>query len=147
MTAASHLRIRIKRLDPRAQLPAYATEGAGLMDVRALEGGYVPTGEQARFRTGVAFEVPEGHVMIVGSRSGHGFKHGLRLSNCTGWIDADYRGEMMVSLRNDGVDPFYVETGERIAQLMVVPRPSITWEEVDELSTTERGTGGFGSTG
>jgi dUTP pyrophosphatase len=99
------------------------------------------------FATGLSFEIPEGHVMKVFSRSGHGFKQGLRLSNGTGIIDSDYRGELMVKLHNDGVKTAYIAAGERIAQGMIVPVEQAEFVFADSLSDTERGTGGLGSTG
>ncbi len=99
------------------------------------------------FRTGLAFEVPHGHVLKVFSRSGHGFKYGVRLANGTGIIDSDYRGELMVCLKNDGPEPMVVHHGDRITQAMLVPIPQVELIEVQELSDTERGAGGFGSTG
>src|SRR5690606_29317518 len=117
-------------------------------DLAALEGAHVAT--RAVIRTGLSFEIPEGHVMLIFSRSGHGFKNNIRLANCVGVIDADYRGEVMVKLTHDrrfGDFDFPVEPGDRIAQVMVIPFPRVTFEEVEELSSTERGEGGFGSTG
>lgn len=99
------------------------------------------------FATGLSFEIPEGHVMMLYSRSGHGFKHGLRLVNGTGVIDSDYRGELMVKLHNDGVRSALIESGERIAQAMIVPVEQAEFVFADSLSDTERGTGGLGSTG
>jgi dUTP pyrophosphatase len=102
--------------------------------------------------TGLAFDIPPGHVMLVFSRSGHGFKHDIRLANCTGIIDATYRGEVMVKLTCDAPDddvspPYKVNPGDRIAQAMVLPVARVLFTVVDELSETERGAGGFGSSG
>lgn len=134
----------VKRLHPEAKLPVYASAGAACFDLSALHGGEVsPTG---RFRTGLAFEVPVGHVMLVFSRSGQGFNHDVRLANCVGVIDSDYRGEVQVKLAADGA-PFNVMQGDRIAQAMVLPVQQMAFVEVDELGSTERGAGGFGSTG
>ena len=100
------------------------------------------------FRTGLSFEIPAGHVMLVlCSRNGHGFKHGIRLVNGAGVIDSDYRGEVMVGLRNDSPLRFEVKAGDRVAQALIVPVPSVQFVEVDTLGDTERGAGGFGSTG
>lgn len=136
------MQVNVKRLDPAATLPTYATEGSACFDIAALEGGTVP----AVFSTGLAFEVPEGHVMLVFSRSGHGFKHDVRLANCVGVIDSDYRGELKVKLAADGA-PMQVAPGDRIAQAMVMPVSRCTLVEVNELDETARGQGGFGSTG
>lgn len=145
------MNVKIKRLHPSAIVPTYGTSGAACFDLYAIEvhqcGHVVSDGVPITFRTGLAFEVPQGHVMLVYSRSGHGFKHGVRLSNCTGIIDSDYRGELMVKLHNDSDEPFMVNKGDRIAQAMIVPVNQVSFDVVDELSDTERGEGRFGSTG
>lgn len=140
--------VKVKKLHPDARLPVYGTDGAACFDLAALDSNYVAEESTARIRTGLSFEIPEGHVMLIFSRSGHGFKNNVRLANCVGVIDADYRGEVMVKLTKDsGHALFTIEPGDRIAQAMVIPFPRVTFEEVEELSSTERGTGGFGSTG
>ncbi|MDX9716304.1 MAG: dUTP diphosphatase [Thauera sp.] len=141
------MHIPIKKLHPDAQPPRYATHDAAAFDLVALEGAEIPPMFAATIRTGLAFEVPPGYAMQILSRSGHGFKHGVRLSNAVGLIDPDYRGEVMVRLHNDGDAPFEVEAGDRIAQAMIVAAPRVTFELVDDLSDTARGEGGFGSTG
>lgn len=136
--------LNVKRLHPDAKVPVYASAGAACFDLSALHGGEVnPTG---RFRTGLAFEVPVDHVMLVFSRSGHGFNNDVRLANCVGVIDSDYRGEVQVKLTTDD-RPYNVMQGDRIAQAMVLPVQQMAFVEVDELGSTERGAGGFGSTG
>lgn len=162
--------MKIKKLHPDAIAPQYATDGAACFDLHAVDVNRVPAAEAAvllahgherdatshvyparavTFRTGLAFEVPAGHVMLIFSRSGHGFKNDVRLANCVGVIDADYRGEVLVRLTNDNLMgcPFKVRTGDRIAQAMLVPIPRVEFEVVEELTSTERGAGGFGSTG
>lgn len=139
--------LRVKRLDERAQLPTYGTEGAACFDLYALEGGQASSGGSVLVRTGLAFDIPEGWVMLVYSRSGHGFKHAVRLANCTGVIDSDYVGEVMVKLANDSDFSFEVNAGERVAQAMLMPVQRFSLVEVDELKETARGDGGFGSTG
>lgn len=100
------------------------------------------------FETGLFFEVPQGKVLLVFSRSGHGFNHDIRLANCVGIIDSDYRGELKVKLTNDSTQAFFnVKRGDRIAQAMLVDSNQVQFEIVEELSETERGTGGLGSTG
>lgn len=142
------MQVKIKRLTPNAQMPVYATPGAACFDIcTTAESGSILAGDSAVFPTGLSFEIPEGHVMKVFSRSGHGFKQGLRLSNGTGIIDSDYRGELMVKLHNDGVKTAYIAAGERIAQGMIVPVEQAEFVFADSLSDTERGTGGLGSTG
>jgi dUTP pyrophosphatase len=141
------MQVKIKKLIPAAQMPVYATPGAACFDICTTDTNSIQTGDSAVFPTGLSFEIPEGHVMKVFSRSGHGFKQGLRLSNGTGIIDSDYRGELMVKLHNDGVKTAYIAAGERIAQGMIVPVEQAEFVFADSLSDTERGTGGLGSTG
>jgi dUTP pyrophosphatase len=142
------MQIKIKSLDPRAQIPVYATTGAACFDICTISDNTdILTGDSAVFKTGLSLEIPEGYVMMVYSRSGHGFKQGLRLSNTTGIIDSDYRGELMVKLHNDGVKTAHIAAGERIAQGMIIPVQQVQFALVAELSDTERGTGGLGSTG
>lgn len=139
--------IKVKRLHPDAILPTYATDGSGCFDLYAIDRTPIGTGFPA-LRTGLAFEIPEDHVMLVFSRSGHGFNHDVRLANAVGVIDADYRGEVKVKLTADStVNPLVVRPGDRIAQALVIPIAQMSFTEVDELSDTARGTGGFGSTG
>lgn len=137
--------LKFKKLHPDAKTPRYATEGAACFDVSALEEGEVRG--HWTFRTGLAFEVPEGHVMLVYSRSGHGFNADIRLANSVGCLDSDYRGELFVKLRADSDKSFFVARGDRIAQCMVIPCHQWELIETDELSTTVRGKNGLGSTG
>lgn len=132
---------------PLAQLPSYESNGAAAADIRATEDGWVDCREGSIFGTGLKPEVPEGFVMLVYSRSGHGFKNDVRLANCVGVIDSDYRGEIKVKLTNDGREPYFVKAGDRIAQIMVVPAPQATFEIQENLTSTERGEKGYGSTG
>lgn len=138
--------VKIKKLHPDAIMPEYQSAGAACFDLHAIEHvwGKGPTFEIA---TGLAVEIPEGYVMFIYSRSGHGFKHGIRLVNSVGVIDSDFRGEIKVKLRLDGVDWFEFMAGDRVAQAMIVPIPRVEFEIVDDLSETSRGTAGFGSTG
>lgn len=139
--------LKVKRLTPDALIPTYATDGSGCFDIYSRNNGGVYNSLVCS--TGLSFEIPEGFVMLVFSRSGHGFKNDVRLSNCVGVIDSDYRGELKVKLSNDSKDfsVFYVNKGDRIAQGIVIPYPRVKFVEVDELTSTERGVGGFGSTG
>lgn len=146
------MKVKVKKLHPDAKLPVYATDGAACFDLHALNGDHLVAGYSAEFETGLAFEVPEGHVMLIYSRSGHGFALNARLANCVGVIDSDYRGEVKVKLNRDAIDDSegcgtQILAGDRIAQAMIVPIPKIEFVEADELSETERGEGGFGSTG
>lgn len=147
------MEIKIKKTRPDAVVPQYATPGAACFDLHALlfdttftDAVEVVRGSPQVFKTGLAFEIPKDHVMLVFSRSGHGFKYNTRLANCIGVIDADYRGEVMVKLTCD-TGGMVVKHLDRIAQAMVIPVDSCTFVEVDELSDTERGDGGMGSTG
>jgi dUTP pyrophosphatase len=142
--------VKIQKLHPDAKVPRYASAGAACFDLHAIVSGEPKTvGDSASFRTGLSFEIPPGHVMMIFSRSGHGFNADTRLSNCVGIIDPDYRGEVAVKLRRDsfGGSALAVSNGDRIAQAIVLPYPHVEFEVVEELSATERGAGGFGSTG
>jgi len=139
--------MKIKKLNDLATTPSYATLGAGCFDLAASESVMIHRHESEIVSTGLAFEIPDNHVMLIFSRSGHGFKHGLRLSNSVGVIDADYRGEIKLSVHNDGYSSYAVAIGERIAQALVLPVKRQTFELVKELSATTRGPKGFGSTG
>lgn len=150
------MKLKIKKLHPDAVVPQYQTAGAACFDLHALAEGGMPFGyeglpveffEGSTFRTGLSVEIPAGHAMLIYSRSGHGFRSDTRLANAVGVLDSDYRGEVLVRLFNDGAEPFIVHKGDRIAQAMLVPIPRVEFEVVEELTTTERGTGGFGSTG
>lgn len=142
------MELKIKKVLPEAILPVYGTEGAACFDLYAATCGMVTNTKPALIRTGLAFDIPEGYVMHIYSRSGHGFKHGVRLSNCVGVIDSDYVGEVMVRLTcDDPLGEFRVQPGDRIAQAMLVPVSQVSFVEVEELKETERGAGGFGSTG
>jgi dUTP pyrophosphatase len=139
--------LKYKRINNEAYAPRYATDGSGCFDLMADCEGSIDCGGAMDVSTGLAFEIPATHVMLIFSRSGHGFKNGVRLANCVGVIDSDYRGEVRVKLHNDGNHPFHILPGVRIAQAMLVPIPTVMLLEVDELSETARGAGGFGSTG
>ena len=143
------MQVKLKKISPLAVTPFYASTGAACFDLVASIDHPVTINPHSseNLGTGLCFELPEGYVMLVYSRSGHGFKSHLRFVNCVGVIDSDYRGEVRVGLANDGITPYTVQPGERIAQAMVIPCPQVNLVEVKELSSTERGIGGFGSTG
>lgn len=159
------MQIKVKKLHKEAIIPKYQTQGAACFDIHALVeendprimqwGGPsrltpgVGAGNESSqvYRTGLSFEIPEGYVMMVYSRSGHGFKHDVRLANCVGVIDSDYRGELMVKITADSLHGMMVVDGDRIAQAMIIPVQQVYFEEVSELSDTIRGEGGFGSSG
>lgn len=142
----------VKRLTDTAILPSFASAGAACFDLHAdlkSEDGceQIIFSYEHIFRTGLAFDIPEGYALMVYSRSGHGFKNDVRLANCVGVIDSDYTGELKVKITIDNNGSFTVNHGDRIAQAMLIKLPSVQLVEVDELKTTERGANGFGSTG
>lgn len=142
----------VKRLTDSAILPSFASAGAACFDLHAdlkSEDGceQIIFSYEHIFRTGLAFDIPEGYALMVYSRSGHGFKNDVRLANCVGVIDSDYTGEVKVKITIDNDGSFTVNHGDRIAQAMLIKLPSVQLVEVDELKTTERGANGFGSTG
>lgn len=132
-------------------LPHYGTPGAAGLDLRAAVPQDAPVvlapGERALIPTGLSFAVPEGYEAQVRPRSGLAVKHGITCLNTPGTIDSDYRGEVHALLINHGREPFEVRRGERIAQLVIARYERAVWREVESLSETERGAGGFGSTG
>lgn len=140
------MELKIKKLHPDAIIPKYATPGSACFDLHAIEGGIIEPGCSIIVRTGLAFEIDKVWRMDIYSRSGHGFKNGVRLSNSVGKIDSDYRNEVMVSLQNDGLENFYIDAGDRIAQAELNPVHRVWFTEVDSLSETQRA-GGMGSTG
>lgn len=147
----SRIRVMVKRL-PHAQglpLPDYQTPGAAGVDlVAAVEAPLtLAPGERRLIPTGLIIAVPPGYEAQVRMRSGLALKHGLILPNAPGTIDSDYRGEVRVIVANLGDRPFTIERGERLAQLILAPVVQLQWDEQDELPGTERGPGGFGSTG
>jgi len=139
--------LKYKRLSDLAKTPVYATGGAACFDIFSIDSGMVSVGGSLILGTGLSFEVPKGFALFLFSRSGHGFASDVRLANCVGVIDSDYRGEVKVKLTNDGYNPFTVNAGDRICQGVLLPANQIELTEVSNLSDTERGTGGFGSTG
>lgn len=144
----SIMKVRIVNRSRHA-LPAYQTPLSAGMDVRAdLDESVTlaPLG-RAMIPTGLYVELPAGYEMQVRPRSGLAAKHGVTVLNSPGTVDADYRGEIRVILVNLSGEPFTIEPGERIAQLVVARHEQVEWEPVEELGTTERGAGGFGSTG
>ena len=141
--------VSVKLLDPRAKLPAYGSPDAAGADLYAITGGPVAIapGQTVLIHTGLALAIPQGYVGLVCARSGLAAKEGLAPANKVGVIDADYRGELMVSLHNHSGEERVVEDGQRIAQLVVPPYLTAHFTPVDQLEDTQRGSGGFGSTG
>lgn len=139
--------LSVKRLTDSATIPTYGTAGAACFDLYADDTVSIWPGKAATVKTSLTFGIPDGYVMLVFSRSGHGFKNGVRLVNSVGVVDSDYRGEVMVRLKNDGSELFNVTLGDRIAQAMLLPVERFDLVETDDVGTTERGAKGFGSTG
>jgi dUTP pyrophosphatase len=128
-------------------LPAYATEGAAGMDVLSAESVSLAPGARRAVATGLSLAIPPGYEVQVRPRSGLALKHGITVPNAPGTIDSDYRGELKVILINHGSEPFAIERGVGVAQRVLAPVVRAVWAEVGGLSDTERGAGGFGSTG
>ncbi|MBR2842127.1 MAG: dUTP diphosphatase [Lachnospiraceae bacterium] len=141
--------INVTKLDERAVLPTYGSEFSAGADLYAclLEPVVIAPGEAVLIHTGLAMEIPIGYAGLIFARSGLATKQGLAPSNKVGVIDPDYCGEIMVSLFNHSKEERVVEHGERIAQLVLTPFLTASWNEVKELNETVRGAGGFGSTG
>lgn len=143
------LKIEFKKLNPKAQIPRYMTELAAGLDIHALpeENIVLQPGERCLVPTGLAVAIPPGYEIQVRPRSGLAIKHGIALVNSPGTIDADYRGEIGIILINHGQEVFSINSGDRIAQLVVAPVCQAQLVEVEQLSGTDRGVGGFGHTG
>jgi dUTP pyrophosphatase len=135
------------RLDPRALMPSRAMAGDAGLDLAAIERVSLGPGERTAVGTGLAVAIPSGYAGLVLPRSGHAARHGISLVNTPGLVDSGYRGELRVLLINHGHDTVVFEPGDRIAQLVVVAVPEFTVVEGDQLPESERGSGGFGSTG
>ena len=146
---SASVKVEVKRLAHGAglALPAYATEGAAGMDIVSAEDVTIAPGARHAVATGLSVAIPQGYEIQVRPRSGLAFKHGITVPNTPGTIDSDYRGELKVLLINHGSEDFIIARGDRVAQLVLAPVVQAAWDEVEELDTTERGAGGFGSTG
>ena len=147
--------MKIIKLHKNAIVPTYAHETDACFDLYAStvnlsdsHGEYISQAVPVICGTGLAFEVPPGYAMLVFSRSGHAFKHNVRLSNCVGVIDSGFTGEVRIKLTSDhDLTLLYVKPGDRIAQAMLVEVPRVTFEVVEAFGLTQRGAGGFGSSG
>ena len=146
--------MKIKKLHPDAILPTQGSAAAAGYDLYSVDILWIKPGETRLIHTGLAIEIPSGFWGGIYARSGLATKNGLRPANCVGVIDSDYRGEIMVAIHNDSDSIQHIDTGDRIAQLVFHQQVSIIpdekgdlWEMVDELSNTDRASGGFGSTG
>lgn len=146
------MKLKIKFLDEfkadaQMLLPTKATPGSAGFDLKAAEDATIYVGQQRKVRSGFCMEIEEGYEVQVRPRSGLAIKHRVTIINSPGTIDSDYRGEMCAALVNHGATPFEVKKGDRIAQMVVCKLPPVTVEIVEALSDTQRGSGGFGSTG
>ena len=142
-------KIAVKLLRPGARIPTYGTEASAGADLYACmqEKVEIPAGQSTMIPTGVAMEIPRGYAGLVFARSSMGAKRGLAPANKVGVIDSDYRGELQVVLYNHSGETQSIEPGERVAQLLIVPVFTPGFQETEKLSETDRGAGGFGSTG
>ena len=144
------MRINIKRIHNDAIVPTRGSASAAGYDLYACdmdEPINIAPGSSAKIKTGVIMEIPEGYFGAIYARSGLATKQGLRPANCVGVVDSDYRGEIMVFLHNDSNFVRTIQNEERIAQIIITPYLNVEFNEVDTLSDTARGEGGFGSTG
>lgn len=139
--------LRFKRIHPAAELPAYAHESDAGMDVKSAENVTIPRGGRALVHTGLVMQLPPGYEAQVRPRSGLALKHGITVLNTPGTIDAGYRGEVGVILANLSDADFEVRAGDRVAQIVVAPVTRAEIAEVAEVDSSDRGAGGFGSTG
>ena len=137
------MKVRIKKLHPDAVVPKYAKSGDAGMDLTAVE--MESAWDVITYKTGLAVEIPPWHVGLLFPRSSV-YKTSMVLSNCVGVIDSGYRGEIMLKFRDHSSSNPY-EVGDRVGQLIIIPYPRIDFEQVDELTPTDRGSGGYGSTG
>ena len=139
--------MKIKLLSDKAMIPYRGSEEAAGYDLYSTDSIDINPGECKLISTGIAMQLPNGYFGAIFPRSGTAVKRGLRLANCVGVIDSDFRGEVKVPLYNDSQEIQTVEQGERIAQLIILPYATVSFEVVDELTDTIRGNGGFNSTG
>ena len=139
--------VSFKRISPDASLPSYARPGDAGMDLKSAEDAVVEPGARLLVHTGLAMALPEGYEAQVRPRSGLALKHGISVLNTPGTIDEGYRGEVGVILFNTGDTAFKIAKGDRIAQMVIAPVTRARIVETDDLGSTERGAGGFGSTG
>lgn len=137
----------VKRLHEDALIPQYQTEGAAGFDIHANEKVVLEPDHHTLVSTGLSFEIPVGYVGLLFPRSGNAVKKRINLINCVGVIDSDYRGELKAPLNNDNKETVEFEKGDRIAQMIIMPFVQVEFQEKTDLTDTERGSGGFGSSG
>lgn len=142
------MKVKINRLVPHAKMPTRATHGSGAYDIYSTDELLLAPEGRYAFGTGLAMEIPGGFVALVCPRSGLAIKNGVTVLNAPGVVDSDYRGEVKaIVINHDLREPLQVSKGDKIAQLLFVKAEEVEFEEAEELSSTQRGTGGFGSTG
>ncbi len=144
------MKIKIKKTESRAQIPFYATKGSAGFDIHSIDSLTVAAGSTMKIRTGLSFEIPEGYELQIRPRSGMSAKTKIRISNSPGTIDHDYRGEVMIIVDNisqNQADSYRINEGDRIAQAVLKKVERAEFEIVEKLSSTNRGSNGFGSTG
>lgn len=141
------MKVKIKKMSESAIIPTTGSKKASGYDLYSDEEADITPGTTVKVKTGIAIAIPDGYFGAIYARSGMATKRGLRPANCVGVCDPDYRGEYIVALYNDSSETQHIDKGDRIAQLVVMPFLSIEFEETDALDDTERGAGGFGSTG
>ena len=141
------VQIRFKKLNANAIIPRYETVGSAGADLKAIGNSYIKPGETIVVPLGFSVAIPSGYEIQIRPRSGLAAKHGITILNSPGTIDSDFRGELGVIMSNFGAEAFYVEPGDRIAQMVLSEVPQANFVIVEELDDTERGSGGFGSTG
>ena len=139
------MEIKIKKMHPDAKIPQYMREGDAAFDLHSVEETTLQAGEKKIIRSGIAVEIPKGYAGLFWDRSGLAAKHGLH--TLAGVLDSNYRGELMVVMINHGKEPYTIEKHERICQVLVHPVATVQFQEVDELSDSQRGEARFGSTG
>lgn len=138
------MEIKVKKLIPKAEIPQYAHIGDAALDVKAVSRNI--TDKYVEYGTGLSFEIPQGYVMLIFPRSSVS-NQDLSLANCVGVLDSTYRGELKLRFRIILNAQDIYEVGDKVGQILVIPYPVLSFKETDELSTTDRGSGGFGSTG
>lgn len=141
------MKVKIKKLHPDAVVPKYATEGSSGFDLVAVEDVIIDSGATKLVKTGLSMAVDQGFELQVRPRSGISLKTFLRVANSPGTVDSDYRGEICIIMTNTGIGSYHIQKGDRIAQGVVCPIIQVDFEEVDDLDDTNRGSGGFGSSG
>jgi dUTP pyrophosphatase len=139
--------VRVRKVDPQAKLPTFGTEEAACADVASIEDAVIEPGELQVVRIGIELELEPGWECQIRPRSGLAKNHQVSILNTPGTLDSDFRGELVILLYNHGTAPYTIKVGDRIAQLAIRPVPTVVFCEVSQLSSTVRGTKGFGSTG